>query len=219
MAQNNPFLLAADNSPGLLPLLRSNISLASKQDQHGYSLLHAAASYNHIELLRTLADEFHVDINLKDEDGETCLFVTETLAIAQCLVEELHVDVNALNDEGMTAAEKIAQEGDFAEVATYLQTVNAGAPNGDTADEVDRGASSSHPPPLPPNITVDVGTMADEALDGAVQEPDPDFRRRIEELAASENFHTEQGQQGLRDLITDALRGVGESRDVRRRMN
>jgi ankyrin repeat protein len=100
MAQNNPFLLAAENSPRLLPLLRSNTSLASKQDDHGYSLLHAAASYNHVELLRSLVNEFQVYINLKDEDGETCLFVTETVLIAQCLVEEFHIDVEVRSDEG-----------------------------------------------------------------------------------------------------------------------
>ena len=221
MAQNNPFLLAAENPPNanLLPLLRSNPSLTSQQDQHGYSLLHAAASYNHIELLRTLVNEFQVDINLKDEDNETCLFVTETVPIAQCLVEELHIDVNAQNDEGMTAAEKIAQEGDFPEVATYLQaTTGDSAINGEATHGVDTAGSSAHPPPLPPNVTVNVGSMAEQPLDGAAQEPDPEFRRRIEEMAASENFNTEQGQQELRDLITDAIRGVGEGRDVRRRM-
>src|SRR3954453_12366083 len=126
MAQSNPFLLAAENSSNLLPLLRSNTSLASKQDEHGYSLLHAAASYNHIELLRSLVNEFQVDVNLKDEDGETCLFVTETVPIAQCLVEELHTDLEARNDEGMTAAQKIVQEGDFPDVAIYLQSISEG---------------------------------------------------------------------------------------------
>ncbi len=216
MAHNNPFLLAAESpsNPNLLPLLRSNPSLASKQDQHGYSLLHAAASYNHIELLRTLVNEFHVDVNLRDEDSETCIFVTETVPIARCLVEELHIDVNAQNDEGMTAAEKIAQEGDFPEVSAFLQTVTGGKSFG----EAPNGDSSAHPPPLPPNVTVNVGTMAEQPQDGASQEPDPDFRRRIEELATRENFNTEEGQQELRDLITDAVRGVGDGRDVRRRM-
>lgn len=217
MAQNNPFLLAADNSSSLLPLLRSNPSLASKQDQHGYSLLHAAASYSHVDLLRTLVDEFHVDINLKDEDGETCLFVTETLAVANCLISELHIDDAVRNDEGMTAAEKIAQEADFPQVAIFLEEIGgvSGGASSMTGGAV--AGSSAHPPPLPPNVTLDVGTMVDQQLDGEAQEPDPEFRRRIEELAASDNFHTEEGQQELRDLITDAVKGVGDTRDVRRR--
>ena len=48
----NPFLLAADASPALLPLLRSQPSLATVQDASGYSLLHALVSYNHLELLK-----------------------------------------------------------------------------------------------------------------------------------------------------------------------
>ena len=218
MAQSNPFLLAAEKPADLIPLLRSNPSLASKQDEHGYSLLHAAASYDHIELLRSLVNEFQVDINLKDEDGETCLFVTETVPMAQCLVEELHINVEVRGDEGMTAAEKIEQEGDFLDVAAYLQSVSAGQANGNSVPEETAGGSSTHPPPLPPNVTVDVGTMADPSLDGEAQEPDPEFKRRIEQLAAKDNFHGEEGQRELRDLITDAVRSVGDSRYVRRRM-
>ena len=80
----NPFLLAADNSPELLPLLRENPALASAQDDHGYSLIHAAASYNHLNLLRTLVRELHVDVDLKDEDDETALFVVETPDAPSC---------------------------------------------------------------------------------------------------------------------------------------
>jgi ankyrin repeat protein len=219
MAYNNPFLLAAENSPTLLPLLRSNTSLASKQDEHGYSLLHAAASYNHIELLRALVNEFQVNINLKDEDGETCLFVAETLPIAQCLVEELHIDAEVRNDEGITAMEKIAQEGDFPELAAYLRTVSGELTDGDSRTREVVGGSSNRPLPLPPNVTVGIGTMTDQLLNGEAQEPDPEFKRRIEELAAKDNFHEEEGQRELRDLITDAVRDVGENRDVRRRLD
>ena len=219
MAQNNPFLLAAENSPNLLPLLRSNTSLASKQDEHGYSLLHAAASYNHVELLQSLAHEFRVDVNLQDEDGETCLFVAETVSIARCLVEQLHIDVEIRNNEGMTAAEKITQEGDFPDVAVYLQSLSGGQTNGGAAPGGTLGGSSAHPPPLPPNVTVDLGIIADPPLNGEAHEPDPEFKRRIEELAAKDNFHSGEGQRELRDLITDAVRGAGENRDVRRRMD
>jgi uncharacterized protein len=222
MAQPNPFLLAADNSPTLLPLLRSNPALASKQDDHGYSILHAAASYNHISLLRALVNELHVDVNLRDEDGETCLFVTETVDIAKCLVEELGIDQSIKNDEGLLAQETIEQDGSFPEVATYLKSIPT-----HTQDSLSNGAGSSGqgsqaPPPLPPNVTLNVGTMPEDGAEGDEQSPDPEFRRRIEELASRDNFHTEDGQQELRDLITDAVRGVhaeNNSRDVRRRMN
>ena len=222
----NPFLLVADGSPDLLPLLRSNPALASAQDEHGYSLLHAAASYDHLSILRTLVHEFNVSVdNIKDEDGETCLFVVETQAAAECLVEELGADVHIKNTDGVTAAEKIEQEGEFPAIANYLKHITSGRSQAAAGSANDTLATSTSdvtvPPPLPPNITVNVGTMPNPSETGQAGddlEPDPEFRRRIEELASKDNFHTDEGQKELKDLITDAVRGVSrEERDVRRR--
>lgn len=205
MTDPNLFLLAAngpDLDPRLLTHLRENPSLASDQDSHGYSLLHAAASYNHIDLLRALVNEFHVDVNLRDEDNETCLFVAESVEVAKCLVEELKVDTSLTNDDGQTAREKIESEDDYPEVATYLAHGTAAV--GEVSQSVDE---NGHPPPLPPNVRVNIGTVAEDA---GGPEPDPEFKRRIEELASRENFHTEEGQQELRALITDAVMGVSQ---------
>lgn len=216
MTDLNPLLLAAntpDPDPRLLPLLRSKPELASKQDSHGYSLMHAAASYNHIDLLRSLVHEFHVDVNVRDEDNETCLFVAETVEVAKCLVEELKIDLSAKNDEDMTAQEKFESEGDFPEIAAYLLGGIDGRGNSSASGQ------NGHLPPLPPNVRVNIGAISDAPDDDAnAQEPDPEFRRRIEELAAKENFHTEQGQQELRDLIADAVRDVSQDdRNTQRR--
>lgn len=217
MPAPNPFVLAADNSPSLLPFLRQNPSVASKQDEHGYSLLHAAASYGHISLLRSLVNEFGVDVNLKDEDGETCLFVAESVALATCLVEELNVDTSITNEDGLAAVDKIEEEGDFLEVASYLRRRSSQVTS--HTNDSPPMAECSRPPPLPENITVDVSTMADQPLHGETQRPDPEFKRRIEELAAKEDFHGEDRQRELRALITDAIRGVtAEERDTRRRI-
>lgn len=212
MAELNPFLLAASTpspDPRLLPLLRSNPSLASAQDAHGYSLLHAASSYNHIDLLKTLVSEFGVDINLKDEDGETCLFVAETLDAAKCLVEELKIDCSIKNDDGVIAVEKFEQEDEYPEIAMFLRQ--------QTGDQRTASPeSNTRMPPLPPNVSIGVNT-ADEQNALADQEPDPEFKRRIEELAAREDFQSEEGQSELRELIADAVRGVGNERDRTRR--
>ncbi len=119
----NVFLLAADNKLNLLlPLLRQDHSLASQQDSHGYSLLHAAAAYNLVELARTLVRDFAVAINeIRDEDGETALFHVETVEMARVLVEELGVDVHIQNNDGLTAAEKLEEDGDYLLVAAYLR--------------------------------------------------------------------------------------------------
>ncbi|MCJ1248386.1 hypothetical protein MMC30_005603 [Trapelia coarctata] len=220
MSQSNPFLLAADNSPNLLPLLRSKPELASSQDEHGYSLMHAAASYNHLDLLRTLVNEFKVDANIRDEDGETALFVVETVEAAQILVEELHLDPEIKNAEGNTAEEKIRAEGDYPTIADYLLETRVRRLGSIDAAQVGSNGSQRLPS-LPPNVTINVDAVDVSSVEGGEQAAvDPEFRRRIEELASREDFQGEEGQRELRDLITDAVRGVGgdSERDVRRRV-
>lgn len=214
MANINPFTLAAENSPRLLSSLRSQPQLASFQDAHGYSLLHAAASYNHLDLLRTLVSEFHVDVNMKDEDGETALFVVETVEAARILCEELHIDRSIKNAEGVTAEEKIMHEGDYPVIAEYLHAPSA---SNNTLGIASTNGATEHLPPLPPNVRMQVGTLEDPEALGEVA--DPALRRRIEELASRDDFQGEEGQRQLRELITDALRGVsGEEREVRPRL-
>jgi hypothetical protein len=217
--QNSPFVLAADNSPELLPLLRRRHSLASAQDDHGYSLLHAAASYNHLDLLRSLLVEFNVPVDLKDEDGETALFVCETVECARLLVEEFHVDTSIRGEDGKTARERVEAEGDFPEVAAYLmiheeikgRSKHTGA-NGTTSHANIIGQA----PPLPEGFSIDIGTMVLEDVGDEVV--DSEFKRRIDELAARSDFQGEEGQRQLRELVTEAVRGqIVEDREVRQR--
>ena len=217
--QSNPFLLAADDSPELLPLLRANRSLASAQDDHGYSLLHAAASYNRLDLLRTLVQELKVPVDLKDEDGETALFVCETVECARILVEELKADTSIRGEDGKTAREKIEVEDEFPEVAAYLSRLeedNDASHSSTIYQNGEQANLQSRAPPLPEGVTIDIGTMSQDDVGEEVV--DPEFKRRIEELAARGDFEGEEGQRELRQLITEAVRGqVGQEREVRRR--
>ncbi|TGO08073.1 hypothetical protein BTUL_0227g00110 [Botrytis tulipae] len=215
-AQPNPFLLAADNSPDLLPLLRSNPALASAQDEHGYSLMHAAASYSHLDLLRALVTEFDVNVDLKDEDGETALFVAETLDCAKLLVEELHANFTIRSaEDGCNARERIEAEGDYPEVAVYLRIKELEAEGGLPASS-GTDAIVARPPLVPEGLSVNIGTMNPDEDVGEVI--DPEFKRRIDELAARDDFQTPAGQEELRKLITEAITGeVGEGREVRQR--
>jgi hypothetical protein len=213
--QPNPFLLAADNPSQLLTLLRENPAIASSQDEHGYSLMHAAASYNHLDLLRALVNELNVNVDLKDEDGETAIFVAETPDCAKILVEELHADITIRGIEGQTPREKIAEEGDFPEVAVYLRMKELEAGLTEVNGVQEPTTNGTHPPPLPEGVQVNLGAMAPEE---AGEVADPEFRRRIEELASREDFQGEEGQRELRILIEEALRGeVGQDRNVRSR--
>lgn len=209
--------LVPDRPTSVLQSLVQHPNLASQQDQHGYSLLHAASSYAQLEVLRALVQTYNVDINLRDEDGQTALFVAESVDVAKCLVEELGIDVDAKDDEDCTAIETIQRDGEFLEVAEYLANhtsgdehkmngVQSALPNGDSGQP-----NGIHPPPsLPPNVQINMGTMEElppPAADGE-DAPDPEFRRRIEELAARDDFQGEEGQAQLRALIADAVRGV-----------
>ncbi|KAI1480059.1 hypothetical protein K445DRAFT_22101 [Daldinia sp. EC12] len=199
----NPFLLAADNSPALLPLLRENPSKASEQDSHGYSLVHAAASYNHIDLLRTLIREFNVDVNLRDEDEETALFVVETVEAARVLVEELGADITLKGSDGYTAFQKIAEEGEFPEVAEYLKTIEEATSSHTQTLLNGTNGDTSAAPPVPEGLSISVNTVA--PTDETELEVDPEFRRRIEQLAERDDFHSDAGQAELRQLVQDAI--------------
>ncbi|KAM7214490.1 ankyrin repeat-containing protein [Rhypophila decipiens] len=217
----NPFILAADDPNALLALLNDNPSLATDQDSHGYSLVHAAASYNHLDLLRQLIREFSVPVDLRDEDGETALFVVETLDAAKVLVQELALDPKITNDEGQTAREKIESEGEFPDVVRYLASLETTRTieNGNGQHMNEAAAVTGTTTDLPGGIQIRMGTMEEAEAEGL--EPDPEFRRRIEELAARDDFQTPEGQAELRRLVEEAVLGqggvVGEERNVRPR--
>ncbi|QIX02371.1 hypothetical protein AMS68_007888 [Peltaster fructicola] len=60
-------------------------------------------------------------------------------------------------------------------------------------------------PPVPNGMDISIGTMqAGEEGDA----PDPELRRRIEELAARPDFHEESGQRELRDLVSQVVSGI-----------
>ncbi|KAF2856069.1 hypothetical protein T440DRAFT_384044 [Plenodomus tracheiphilus IPT5] len=214
-------LTLIDTRPqAILSSLTTHPHLASARDAHGYSLLHAAASYAQLDVLRTLLTTYNVPVNLLDEDDETPLFVAETVAVAKCLVEEFGADVGRRNGEGKTAEEKLLEEeGEGNEVYLYLRGLRVGG----AGDEEGEGAvvdteSLRVPPTLPDGVKIQMGTMEEDAADA----PDPEIRRRIEELAARPDYESEEVQRELRELVQDVVSGMGggdEGRSVRRRVD
>ncbi|KAF2240488.1 hypothetical protein BU26DRAFT_525952 [Trematosphaeria pertusa] len=202
----------------VLTSLSQHPQLAAASDAHGYSLVHAAASYNQLEVLRELIQKYKVNVNMLDEDGETPLFAAENAEVARCLVEELGVDWGIRNADGKTAEEKIAEEeGEAHAVGQYLKSVRTG---GQVASSAAVEVEGVHPPPpLPDGVKVNVGTMAE---DDAGEAPDPEIRRRIEELAARDDFQTEEGQRQLRELVSEVVGDMSSDqagRSVRRRVD
>lgn len=224
--------------PHVLTTLTSHPSLAHAADSTGYTLLHAAASYSALDLLRALVTTYKADANVRDADGDTPLFYAESAEVARCLVEELGADVSVVNEEGVGVRENAVTnladaEGDaargWAEVVAYLDSLHGEksqdgtAQNGEpTETNTKESAEVRIPPRLPEGVRIDFGAVRLEGLEGENgQAPDPEFRRRIEALAARDDFESEEGQQELRRLVEDAVGGLrdqGGEREVRRRV-
>jgi hypothetical protein len=202
----------------ILASLEQHPQLASARDAHGYSLVHAAASYAQLGVLRELVQKYSANVNIVDEDGETALFATEKAEVAKCLVEELRADTSIRNEDGKTAEEKIGEEeGEAHEVCQYLKSLRTGDAPASAAEAETAGV---HPlQPLPNGVNIEMGTMSEEAAGDA---PDPELRRRIEELAARPDYESDEVQAQLRELVQDVISGMGgeqDGRSVRRRVD
>ncbi|KAI8921568.1 ankyrin repeat-containing domain protein [Entophlyctis helioformis] len=68
-------------------------------DENGYTALHAAASYAHLDLIQLLLTKFGADANVTDFDGDTPLHVTETVDAAKMLID-LGADPTQRNNAG-----------------------------------------------------------------------------------------------------------------------
>lgn len=118
-------LCADDNRPKIEQLLASGVS-PNAADQNGYTPLHAAASYGNRDLLKLLVSKGG-DVNIRDNDGDAPLHHVEDLETAKLLIE-LGADWKIRNNDGQTAKEVIEEDGEFIEVAEYLESLVHGAP-------------------------------------------------------------------------------------------
>ncbi|KAK4058400.1 hypothetical protein OIO90_000558 [Microbotryomycetes sp. JL221] len=161
----------------------------SARDDNTYTPLHAAASWNHADILTYLVKDKHADINTTDGDGETCLFVTETVDMARLIVEQLGGNPLHRNDEGLTAAEHLLE--DFPDVAAYLQTYTSV-----TADPVasfdPNGQDLEQAPP--PNFD----EPTDELLDRV---------RQVMQASERGELTGQETDSRLRDIVTQVVNG------------
>ncbi|KAM0750389.1 ankyrin [Meredithblackwellia eburnea MCA 4105] len=202
-------------------LVESGLS-PSVPDENTYTPLHAAASWNHIDILRYLVQQGG-DVNVTDDDGETPLFVVETAEMARVLVE-LGADVRHTNLEGVTAAESL--EEDQPHVSLYLRTLTGeSTPAPSTASAL---SSASVPNPdldQPTDLLLSrVRTVMEASERGELTPEETDTRlREIVESAVEgqvavgrgigEAMETDQGTSGVRereDANGDRIQAHGE---------
>ncbi|WPK24688.1 hypothetical protein PUMCH_001971 [Australozyma saopauloensis] len=184
----NIWVAAADNdTKTVLTHLDSNNFTPNSKDPNGYTAIHAAASYGHIDLLKLLIERGG-DINIQDQEGDTPLHHVEDLETAKVIVEKLGGDFKIRNDEGQTAADFIEEEDEFPELAQYLRSLLHDKPTASVNDSLpEAGQIDGH------NIRY---TMEEEG------EPmDEERRKKLEAIVNSEN-----PEEALRELVTSAVR-------------
>jgi ankyrin repeat protein len=109
--ESTPFIAASDGDLPLLQhaLITLNIPV-NTADSNGLTLLHSAASYNQIEIMSWLFTQQSIDVNAKDNDGDTPLHHCDNLQAMKMLIEEGKANWKIDNDEGNNVLEMKEEE-------------------------------------------------------------------------------------------------------------
>lgn len=104
----NLWVACTNGDIGRLQTLLSEGSTVNQQDENGFSPMHAAASYNQVELLSVLIS-LGGDVHLRDAEGDTPLLVCETPEVFDLLVAA-GADPAAVNAEGEGILQKAVED-------------------------------------------------------------------------------------------------------------
>ena len=148
-AGSNVWTAASDGNLEIVRILiDSGAHRADEPDENGYTCLHAAASYGHHDMLKYLLAQVAIDVNCKDEDGDSPLHYCEDVATATILLQH-GADPSAPNSNGQTPADLAAEE-ERDEVAQFLNGVDP------YRSERAEQTRAELVPPLDPSDTVHV---------------------------------------------------------------
>ena len=200
---SNIWVAAADNE---VDVVKRNLESGVKpdiKDPNGYTPIHAAASYGHIELLRYLVAQGG-DINVQDNEGDTPLHHVEDVASARALVEQFGADWKIKNGDGQTAAEYIEEDDEYPEVVEYLRSLAHDKP------KVESNHEETFIDTLPQPGTVD-GHQIRYTLENDPNQAggpeigvnvlsDPEKRKELEEILASDN-----AEERMKEFLQNAV--------------
>jgi uncharacterized protein len=161
-------------------------------DRAGYTPIHAAASYGHLPLLRSLVKDHNGDINIKDTEGDTPLHMCELVDVAREMIQELGADVTIKNKDGMTAAEAVREEGDFDDLADYLESITPGI----TPANIDTSALEYT------EFREDEDKDEEEVTEAIIP---PVAAMRIDEIMRLEEADGVNRDDELRSIVTEAI--------------
>ncbi|KAF6063654.1 Ankyrin repeats (many copies) family protein [Candida albicans] len=184
---SNIWIAAADNQRQIVEqYINSNEYTPNSKDPNGYTAIHAAASYGHLNLLQYLIEKGG-DINIQDNEGDTPLHHVEDLKTAKYIVEKLGASYKIKNNDGLTAQQYIEEEDEFPEVAQYLKTLAHDKPT--TSEE---------------EIKANEYSLENEAAQDGEEKLTPEEleerRKKIQAILESDN-----PEEALRDLVKNAV--------------
>ena len=142
---------------------------ANSKDPNGYTPIHAAAAYGHVNLLKTLCNEYGGDINIKDNDGDTPLFHCEDVNTARVILEELGGHLDTVNEEGKTALQVLEEDNDFPELIDYLRVKSGLEPLQPGGNGASTGTNATG------------GFQLPSELDSATENIDPDTLKQFKD--------------------------------------
>lgn len=107
---STPWMAASEGNLALLQSSLQQLNLpVTAADENGYTLLHAAASYNHLGMVQFLISN-GADINAIDKDGDSVLHYAGNAASAKMLVEVGQANPAQTNSQGKTALQAKQEE-------------------------------------------------------------------------------------------------------------
>ncbi|KAG9050096.1 hypothetical protein FS837_007619 [Tulasnella sp. UAMH 9824] len=200
--QKNIWVAAGDGDLGRVQELLDEGISPNAADENTYTPMHAAASYAHIPVLDLLLSRGG-NVNITDEDGETPLFVVETVEVARYLLER-GADMNHRNNEGETAVDRL--EEDAPEVSDYLRSLSS-AEIPDTSSEGNQPRSPSQfaTEQAAELLSSELISQVQEIMERAEREgvdPEEELRKVVgDSLLAT--IRTGQGMSGHNDSSAD----------------
>lgn len=194
----NIWIAASDGRASIVEkLLQENYQRdGNVRDPNGYTPVHAAAAYGHVDLLRKLCQDYSGNIDVKDNDGDTPLHHCEDAHTARVILEELGGNLSLQNEEGKTALQSAEEDAEFPELIQYLRVKS-----GISADEDSLGIDAEQWSQFKDNIRYTIETEPSN------EDPEAIARRQIlEEILRGDN-----PEQELQSYIREVIRSQSDN--------
>lgn len=175
------------------------------KDINGYTPMHAAAAYGHLDLLKKMCNEYNGDINVLDNDGDTPLHHVEDVATARLIVEELGGDFTIRNVEGQTPYDSFVENGEDGELIEYMR-IKSGVADVHGVDGVQGEGviDSKLLEEFKDNVRYTLENDPEEGADEATLQR----RRQLEQIITGDNAE-EELERYIRAMVREQMLGQG----------